>query len=97
MKGHKGVRMGKAMVIFKVSPEPEKIDSVEEALKEIKLENVKLQDLQRVPIGFGIEIIKVGYIVPDKTDGIIPAIEEAINKIDGLTQESEMEGATLIS
>jgi translation elongation factor EF-1beta len=89
--------MGKAMVIFKVSPEPEKIDSVEEALKAIELDNVKLQDLKRVHIGFGIEIIKVGYVVPDKTDGVIPSIEEAINKIDGLTQEAEMEGATLIS
>ena len=85
------------MVIFKVSPEPEQIDSVEEALKKLELTDVKFQDIKRVPIGFGIEIIKVGFIVPDKTDGIIPSIEEAINKIPGQTQEVEMEGATLIS
>ena len=89
--------MGKAMVIFKVSPNPEDIDTVEAAVKEIKIENVKLQDMKREPIAFGIELIKVGFIVPDKTDGIIPAIEEALNKIKGLSQEAEMIGATLIS
>jgi len=89
--------MGKAMVIFKVSPNPENIEEVEAAIRAIQVENVKFQDLKREPIGFGIEIIKVGYIVPDKTDGIIPAIEEALNKIEGLSQEVEMEGATLIS
>ncbi len=89
--------MGKVMVIFKVSPEPEKIDEVEAAVKAISIPDVKLQDIKRIPIAFGIEIIKVGFIVPDKTDGIIPAVEEALNKIEGITQETEMEGATLIS
>jgi len=85
------------MVIFKISPEPEKIDEVEAALKAISIPDAKFQDLKRIPVAFGIEIIKVGFIVPDKTDGIIPAVEEALNKIDGLTQEAEMDGATLIS
>ncbi|MBT4191787.1 MAG: elongation factor 1-beta [Candidatus Diapherotrites archaeon] len=89
--------MGKAMVIFKISPEPEKIDEVEAALKAIDVPDAKFQDLKRIPVAFGIEIIKVGFIVPDKTDGIIPAVEAALNKIDGLTQEAEMDGATLIS
>jgi len=89
--------MGKAMVIFKISPEPEKIDEVEAAIKAIDVANAKFQDIKRIPVAFGIEIIKVGFIVPDKTDGIIPAVEEALNKIDGLTQEAEMDGATLIS
>ena len=85
------------MVIFKISPDPEKIDEVEAALKAIEVTDAKFQDIKRIPIAFGIEIIKVGFIVPDKTDGIIPALEEALNKIDGLTQEAEMDGATLIS
>ena len=89
--------MGKAMVIFKISPEPEQIDAVEAAVRAVTIPDVKFQDLKREPIGFGIEIIKVGYIVPDKTDGIIPALEAALNKIEGLTQEAEMQGATLIS
>ena len=91
------IKMGKAMVIFKISPEPEQIDQVEAAVKAISIPDVKFQDIKREPLAFGIEIIKVGYIVPDKTDGIIPALEEALNKIEGLTQEAEMQGATLIS
>jgi translation elongation factor EF-1beta len=89
--------MGKAMVIFKVSPNPEDIESVEEAIKKIKVDDAKFQDIKREPIGFGIEIIKVGYIVPDKTDGIIPSLEKELNSINGLSQEVEMIGATLIS
>jgi len=89
--------MGKAMVIFKISPNPEDIDKVEAAVKAINITDAKLQDIKREPLAFGIELIKVGFIVPDKTDGIIPAIEEALNSIEGLSQEAEMIGATLIS
>ena len=85
------------MVIFKISPEPEQIDQVEAAVKAVTIPDVKFQDIKREPLAFGIEIIKVGFIVPDKTDGIIPALEAALNAIDGLTQEAEMLGATLIS
>ena len=88
--------MGKALVIFKVFPEPEKMDSVENSLKNIQITDIKFQDMKREPIGFGIEVIRVGYIVPDKTDGIMPKLEEAVSKIDGINNV-EMDGVTLIS
>ncbi len=88
--------MGKALVIFKIFPEPEEIDKVVEALKALTIDQVKYQDLKREPVGFGIEVIRVGYIVPDKTDGIMPKLEEAVSKVPGVNQV-EMDGVTLIS
>jgi translation elongation factor aEF-1 beta len=88
--------MGKALVIFKIFTDPEELDNVAKELENVTIEQIKFQDLKREPIGFGIEVIRVGYIVPDKTDGLMPQLEEAISKIKGITQV-EMDGVTLIS
>lgn len=85
--------MGNAMVVFKVFSDPEHLDNVSNALKEIK--EGTFRDLKREPIGFGIEIIRVGYIIPDKTDGALPQLEEAIRKIPGIN-EVEVDMMTLI-
>lgn len=88
--------MGKALVIFKIFSDPEKMDSVEENLKNININEIKFQDIKREPVGFGIEVIRVGYIVPDKTDGLMPQLEEKLSKIEGINNV-EMDGVTLIS
>ena len=86
--------MGKVMVIFKVFANPENMDKVCEQLKAITAG--AFRDLKREPIGFGIEIIRVGYVIPDKTDGAMGALEEAVNKVEG-ANNVEVEMATLIS
>ncbi len=88
--------MGKALVIFKIFADPEKIESVEEKLKKVDIEMIKFQDIKREPVGFGIEVIRVGYIVPDKIDGLMPKLEEEVGKIEGINQV-EMDGVNLIS
>jgi elongation factor 1-beta len=85
--------MGNALVIFKISADPENISAVEAKLKDVTVG--KFQESRREPIGFGIEIIKVGYVVPDKTDGVMPALEEAVKSIEGIN-EAEVETVTLI-
>jgi len=82
------------MVIFKVFADPENLDAVCERLKAIK--EGSFRDLKREPIGFGIELIRVGYVIPDKTDGAMGALEEAVAKVEGVNN-SEVEMATLIS
>jgi translation elongation factor EF-1beta len=81
------------MVVFKVFSNPESLDSVASALKEIK--EGSFRDLKREPIGFGIEVIRVGYVIPDKTDGALPILEEAIRKIPGIN-EVEVDMMTLL-
>ncbi len=82
------------MVIFKVFADPENMDAVCERLKNIK--EGAFRDLKREPIGFGIEIIRVGYVIPDKTDGAMGALETAVSKVEG-AKNTEVEVATLIS
>ena len=81
------------MVIFKVFADPENLEAVEKSLKELK--EGAFRDLKREPIGFGIEIIRVGYVIPDKVDGAMTALEEAVKKVP-LVNQAEVEMATLI-
>jgi translation elongation factor EF-1beta len=85
--------MGKAMVIFKVFADPENLDEVEKHLRSITAGDFK--DLKREPIGFGIEVIRVGYVIPDKVDGAMTKLEEAV-KATPKINEAEVEMATLI-
>lgn len=85
--------MGNVMVIFKVFCDPDQLDSVEKQLRELK--DGAFRDLKREPIGFGIEVIRVGYIIPDKTDGAMTKLENAVAAVKGINQ-SEVEMATLI-
>ncbi|MEK6959231.1 MAG: elongation factor 1-beta [archaeon] len=85
--------MGKVLVVYKVFADPEVLEKVSEALKSIT--EGEFKDMRREPIGFGIEIIRVGYVVPDKVDGAMDALEAAIKKIPGVNQ-AEVEALTLI-
>ena len=86
--------MGKIMVIFKVFCDPENLDAVEKSLRTITAGEFK--DLKREPIGFGIEVIRVGYLISDKVEGAMNLLEDAV-KATPLINESEVEVATIIS
>ena len=85
--------MGNALIIFKISADPENLEAVEAKLKEVTAG--KFQESKREPIGFGIEVIKVGYVIPDKTDGVMPALEKAVSEIEGIN-DAEVITVTLI-
>ncbi|MFA5125601.1 MAG: hypothetical protein WC462_01185 [archaeon] len=85
--------MGMAMVIFKVFADPENLDKVETGLR--GLTEGTFRDLKREPIGFGIEVIRVGYLIPDKVDGAMTKLEDAVKKVEGINQ-AEVEMLTLI-
>ncbi len=86
--------MGKIMVIFKVFCDPEHLDAVEKSLRAITVGEFK--DLKREPIGFGIEVIRVGYLISDKTEGVMNLLEDAV-KATPLINQAEVEVATIIS
>ena len=85
--------MGNTLVVFKISADPENMDSVESKLREITAG--KFQESKREPVAFGIEVIKAGFVIPDKVDGAMPALEEAVKGIEGVN-EAEVEAVTLI-
>jgi translation elongation factor aEF-1 beta len=88
--------MGNLMIIFKVYPEePGQETGIEAKIRKISLEQTKLQDLKIEPIAFGLKIIRVAFIVPDKIGGLQEKIEEELKGIENV-REVEVEAATLL-
>ena len=86
--------MGNALVVVKVYPEgPDEVAQVEAGVKALKSGAVK--ETRREPIAFGLELIKAGIVIPDKTDGIMEKLEEEIKAIPGV-KDLEVEGVTLL-
>ncbi len=85
---------GKTFVVYKVSTrEPEDTKKLVLELKNLK--NAQVKDIKTEPIGFGIEIIKVGVLVDEKNQ---EAIENTLNEIKAnkLVSEAEIDSMTLI-
>jgi translation elongation factor EF-1beta len=85
--------MGKALIVFRVFADPENVEKVAAALK--TLSEGECKEVRREPIGFGIEVIRAGYVIPDKVDGAMDKLEDAVRKVDGVN-EVEVEAMTLI-
>jgi len=91
--------MGYIMSIYKIYPEePEDIDKIVEILKKGFVEPFKVQtnDIRIEPIAFGLKLIRVGIVFPDKIDGLLDKLEDLLKAIPGI-RELEVEGSTLIS
>ena len=85
--------MGKTIAIFKINvSDMEKIDEAIELIKKIKKGAVK--DIKRIPIGFGVEIIKAAVLFEEKKEDIEGATAEI--KAIPLVEDVEMEGMTLL-
>jgi len=86
--------MGDVMVILKIFPaEPGIEDTIIEKLKAIS--TGKCADVKKDPLAFGMFVIRAGFIIPDKEDGKMPALEKEVAAIEGVNQV-EVEGATLV-
>ena len=86
--------MGKTLVIYKVIPTD--MEKLEETIEQIKgLKAGQVADVKKDPIGFGVTVLKVGVIVPEKVEG---AIEKATAELNSLTlvEEAEQQEMTLL-
>ena len=84
----------KILVVFKVFPEgPDEVSLVEKGLRGLRQGEFK--DLKKEPLAFGLEVIKVAYVIPDKTDGAMEALEGAVKGVKGVNQV-EVEAVTLL-
>ncbi|HZX20285.1 MAG TPA: hypothetical protein VFF13_04695 [archaeon] len=84
----------KSFIIYKVTPKDmEKIGETEKEVRTIKSGIVK--DVKRDPIGYGIELLKVGVIVDEKVEG---AMEKVTKELESLKSVEEVEqiGMTLL-
>ncbi|MFH0986615.1 MAG: hypothetical protein V1911_01050 [Candidatus Micrarchaeota archaeon] len=84
--------MGMAMIVYQVYPEEGyDLQKLVDTISKID----KIKSVQREPIAFGLEILKVGALVDDKKDNP-QAVEDAIKSAEGV-REVESVDVTLIS
>ena len=84
------------LVIFKLyAEENEQLDEILAGVKGLSSEQVEFKDGKREPIAFGLECLKVGFLIPDKVEGVLEKLEEDLKKIQNVT-EVEQAGMTLI-
>lgn len=96
MRIYRAVRkMGdNTLLIIKINAKDlEKLDETVEAVKGIK--NGEVKDIKREPIGFGVEVIKAGILVPAKDDTIVEKVIKEINDLEEV-EDAEIEGMTLL-
>ena len=86
--------MGKTILIYKINAKDmEKIDEAMDSLKKVR--NGEFRDAKKIPIGFGVEIIKAAFTVPEKQDDIVEKLTKEINSLP-LIEDAEMQEMTLL-
>jgi elongation factor 1-beta len=82
--------MGMVAAEFKIMPESPEVDL--ENLKAEISKTMKVQDFKIEPIAFGLKLLKILIVVPDKEMGVV---EGKLRKIKGVS-EVEAGNATLL-
>jgi len=86
--------MGKTIAIYKITvSDMGYLDSVFNAVKTLKIGEVK--DVQKIPIGFGIQTIKAAILIPEKQDRVLDEVTDALKKIENV-EDVEVENMTLL-
>ncbi|MFH1224443.1 MAG: hypothetical protein V1676_01435 [Candidatus Diapherotrites archaeon] len=86
--------MGKTLVIYRIKPG--EIGGADDIIAELKnVKNGKFQDAKKEPIGFGVELVKAGFTVPEKDDAAIEALTKELGKVRG-AEEAELVEMTLL-
>lgn len=85
--------MGDVALVYKITAEDQQeLANIEAEIKKINCG--KLQWSKREPFVFGMELVKVAIVVPDKVDGAVDKVEEYLQKIKGVSNV-ELETMTL--
>jgi len=88
------IKMADVLVTFKVMPEAADVDmdKLVDAIKD--LEGVKINDIRKNPIAFGLVALEPSFIIEDK-EGATKALEEKLGSIKGIG-EVEVSEVTLV-
>ena len=88
--------VGDILSVYKIYPEEiEDIDKIKAKLEEGLGEPFKIAEIKEEPIAFGLRLLRVAIIFPDKVDGLLDKVEELLKNIPGVN-ELEIEASTLI-
>lgn len=88
--------MGKMQVIFKVTPKDfEKAEETIEELKGVKVPECEYRDSKVEEIGFGVKMVKVLYLMPEKKDELVELLTKAVQALASV-EEAEVEALNLL-
>ena len=85
--------MGKVAIAVKVNTEGPDVDL--EKLKQELKENVPIEDMEEINIGFGLKALRIMVVRPDKEGQGTDDLENTISEIEGVAGV-EVEKVTLI-
>ncbi len=86
--------MGKTVVIYKINAaDMGKIDETIESLRGVR--SGQFRDAKKIPIGFGVEVIKAAFTVPEKDDRAVEMLSKELNSLP-LVEDAEMQEMTLV-
>jgi len=86
--------MGKTVLIYQIkAADMDNLDATIEAIKKAK--NGEFRDAKRIPIGFGVEIIKAAFTVAEKDDAAVERLTKELNSLEEV-EEAEMQEMTLL-
>lgn len=86
--------MGKTLVVFKITLD--EMDYISEVMASIqKIQKGEVKDIQKFPIGFGIEIIKTAILIPEKQDQVLDEVTQELQQIPHV-ENVEIETMTLL-
>lgn len=90
--------MAKVLVILKVFPDgPERnLDELLENIKKALPEGVELIQHEKVPVAFGLNLLKLYLSMPEESEGGTSKLEEAIKGVEGVS-EVEVEAVHRVS
>ena len=79
--------MGTVIIKAKLSPEsPEtNIDEWEPKVKEIISKDGEFMGFNKQPVGFGLNVAIIIFIIPDKAEGLMDRIENELREIEGVS------------
>lgn len=86
--------MADVLITFKVMPEEAGMD-MDKLIDAIKnLDDVKINDMKKIPIAFGLVALEPSFIIEDE-EGATNALEGKLRTIKGI-KEVEVVGVTLV-
>ena len=87
--------MGYTLTVYKIYPDdPEKINEIQENINKQINDPYKINQITTEPIAFGLNLIKVAIIFPDK-EGLSDQLETKLKRIPNVS-EIELEVCTLV-
>jgi len=88
--------MGDILSIYKLYPEEvEDIERIKQKLSEGLEDPIKVAEVKEEPIAFGLVILKVAIVFPEKIEGLLDKAESMLKNIPGVN-EIEIEASTLV-